>query len=165
MRVALALLVAAPALATNAPAPPAARSAHPEAKLYDPARNAAADVDAAFGRARAANQRVILAMGADWCHDSNALAGWFATARFKPMLAAKYQIVYVDVGTPQSGKGRNIEIAQKFGIKMIKGTPVILVLSPDGTLLNAKDAASWRNAASRKEDDVFRYFAEFGTKK
>jgi hypothetical protein len=34
------------------------------------------------------------------------------------------------------------------------------VLSSDGKLLNSKkDAASWRNAASRSEDDIFRYFA------
>jgi hypothetical protein len=37
-----------------------------------------------------------------------------------------------------------------------------MVLSPDGKLLNSKkDAASWRNAASRSDDDIFRYFAEF----
>jgi hypothetical protein len=29
-------------------------------------------------------------------------------------------------------------------------------------LLNSKkDAASWRNAASRSEDEIYRYFAEF----
>jgi len=38
--------------------------------------------------------------------------------------------------------------------------PLLMVLSPDGKLLNSKkDAASWRNVASRSEDDIFRYFA------
>jgi thioredoxin-like negative regulator of GroEL len=131
---------------------------HPEAALYDPARTASADVDAALSSARTANKRVILVMGANWCHDSKALAGWFETPRFKAMLGARYELVYVDVGQ----KNRNIDIAVRFGIKAIKGTPTVLILSPDGKLLNKKDAPGWRNAASRSADDVFAYFADFG---
>jgi thiol-disulfide isomerase/thioredoxin len=134
---------------------------HPEAALYDPARTASADVDAALSRARTSNKRVILVMGANWCHDSKALAGWFETPRFKAMLAAQYELVYVDVGM----KNRNIDIARRFGIKAIKGTPTVLILSPEGKLLNKKDAPGWRNAATRSEDDVFAYFANFGAAK
>ncbi len=146
----LALLVASPAVMSNTPP-------NSEAALYDPARSARADVDAALARAKATNKRVILVMGANWCHDSKALSGWFETSRFKAMLAPKYELVYVDVGQ----KDRNIDIAQRFGISSIKGTPTVLVLSPDGVLLNKKDAPAWRNAASRSEDAVFGYFARF----
>jgi thioredoxin-related protein len=135
---------------------------HPEAKLYNATRDARADVNAALTRAKAANKRVILVMGANWCHDSKALAGWFESARFKAMLTPLYEIVYVDVGKPQRREGRNIEIARGFGIKKIKGTPTVLILSPEGALLNKKDAPTWRNAASRSEDAIFAYFAEFG---
>ncbi len=155
---AVALVIAAPAAA----APPSTISAHPEAKLYDASRDARADVSAALARAKASNKRVILVMGANWCHDSKALAGWFESARFKAMLTPKYEVVYIDVGKPQLREGRNIEIAQEFGIKKIKGTPTVLILSPDGTLLNKKDAPTWRNAASQSEDAIFAYFAEFG---
>ena len=133
-----------------------------EAKLYNAARDARADVAAALARAKAGNKSVILVMGANWCHDSKALAGWFETPRFKAMLTPRYEIVYIDVGKPQRREGRNIEIARGFGIKKIKGTPTVLILSPDGELLNKKDAPTWRNAASRSEDDIFRSFAEFG---
>jgi thiol-disulfide isomerase/thioredoxin len=157
---AIALAIAAPGVAA-APTP-STISAHPEAKLYDATRDARADVSAALTRAKAANKRVILVMGANWCHDSKALAGWFESARFKAMLMPLYEIVYIDVGKPQLREGRNIEIAQGFGIKKIKGTPTVLILSADGMLLNKKDAPTWRNAASRSEDDIFRSFAEFG---
>jgi thioredoxin-related protein len=140
----------------------AAEPGHPEAKLYDASRDARADVAAALTRAKAADKRVILVMGANWCHDSKALAGWFESARFKAMLMPLYEIVYIDVGKPQLREGRNIEIAQGFGIKKIKGTPTVLILSADGMLLNKKDAPTWRNAASRSEDEIFRSFAEFG---
>jgi hypothetical protein len=63
---------------------------------------------------------------------------------------------------PRLGEGRNLDLARRFGIKKIKATPMVLVLSPDGKLLNSKrDAASWRNAASRSEDDIYHYFAGF----
>ncbi len=136
----------------------AAEPTHPEAKLYDAARDARADVSAALTRAKASNKRVILVMGANWCHDSKALAGWFESVRFKAMLTPKYEVVYIDVGKPQKREGRNIEIARKFGIKKIKGTPTVLILSPDGVLLNQKDAPTWRNAASRSEDAIFQAF-------
>jgi Thioredoxin-like len=149
------MLTTSPLLATDSAAPVAA---HPEAKLYDPARDASADVDGALARAKVANKRVILVMGANWCDDSRGLAGWFETPRFKAMLAPKYELIYVDVGQ----RDRNIEVAKRFGLGSIKGTPTVLILSPLGKLLNKKDAPGWRNAASRSEDDIYRYFAELG---
>ena len=114
-------------------------------------------IDAALARAQIAEKRVIAVMGANWCHDSRGLAGWFAEPRFAAMLMPKYEIVYVDVGY----KDRNIDIAQRFGVNAIKGTPTVLVLSADGALLNRKSAPKWRNAASRTEADIFTYFAQF----
>ena len=157
---AVVLAIAAPGVAAAAPL--STSSTHPEAKLYDATRDARADVAAALTRAKASNKRVILVMGANWCHDSKALAGWFESARFKAMLTPLYEIVYIDVGKPQKREGRNIEIAREFGIKKIKGTPTVLILSPDGALLNKRDAPTWRNAASQSEDAIFAYFAEFG---
>jgi hypothetical protein len=136
--------------------------AHPEATLYDPARNASVDVDAALARANATNKRVIVALGANWCHDSRTLAGWFATPRFRQMLTPRYEIVFVDIGSPQTGKGRNMDVATRFGIRKIKGTPIVVIVSPEGGVLNRKDAPKWRNAASRTEEDIFKYFFSFG---
>lgn len=134
-----------------------AEAGHPEARPYDEAANAAAAVDAALARAALSDKRVILVMGANWCHDSRRLAGWFAQPRFATMLQDKYEIVYIDVGH----RDRNIDIARRFGLKAIKGTPTVLVLSPQGALLNRKSAPKWRDAASREEEDIFAYFDQF----
>jgi len=130
---------------------------HPEAKPYKKNAKASKNVDAALARAAVADKRVLLVMGANWCHDSRGLAGWFERPRFAAMLEPKYEIVYVDVGY----RDRNIDIAQRFGIEEIKGTPTVLVLSPRGALLNPESAPSWRNAASRDEEDIFAYFDQF----
>ncbi len=149
------LVFALPALA--APNADDAAAEHPEAKPYKKDAKASENVDAALARAAAADKRVILVMGANWCHDSRGLAGWFEQPRFAAMLKPKYEIVYVDVGH----RDRNIDIAQRFGIAKIVGTPTVLVLSPRGALLNPKSAPTWRNAASRDEADIFAYFDKF----
>ena len=132
-------------------------AAHPEARPFEESADATAQVDAALARAQLNEKRVILVMGANWCHDSRGLAGWFAQPRFAAMLEAKYELVYVDVGH----RDRNIEIARRFGIEAIKGTPTVLVLSSSGDLLNRQSAPKWRDAASREQDDIFAYFDQF----
>ncbi|WDA42736.1 thioredoxin family protein [Erythrobacter sp. BLCC-B19] len=147
---ALALMLGACA---NAPAP--AFAAHPEARLYDAGADALADVDAALARAAASGKRVMLVLGANWCHDSRALAGWLETPRFAALTAARYEVVFVDVGSPQTDEGRNLDIARRFGLPDMVGTPALLVLDADGTAVNLDTAASWRDAASRSEDAIF----------
>ncbi|MEH6790168.1 thioredoxin family protein [Parasphingorhabdus sp.] len=134
-----------------------AQTGHPEARVFDDRADAAAEVDAALALAQQSGKRVMLVLGANWCHDSRGLAGWFAEPRFAAMLDAKYERVNVDVGY----KDRNLAIAPRFGIAEIKGTPTVLVLSPEGQLLNRKSAPKWRNAASREPDDIFAYFDQF----
>ncbi|MEL7198309.1 MAG: thioredoxin family protein [Pseudomonadota bacterium] len=128
---------------------------YPEAESYAVSDDAEADVDAALARAAETDKRVMLVMGANWCHDSRALAGWLATYRFKALIEDKYELIFVNVGMPQSGDGHNLAIAARFGINGIPGTPNLLVLTPDGKLVNADTATTWRNAASREEDAIY----------
>ncbi|MBL0924453.1 MAG: thioredoxin family protein [Sphingomonadaceae bacterium] len=148
--------------ATPAPPPVTQRSSHPQGLAYFADRDAQADVDRALADAKLTGRIVVVIMGANWCHDSVGLAGWLDTPRFMDMMQDRYRLVYVDVGTPQTGKGRNLDIAKRFGIGKVRNTPLVMLLSADGKLLNSrKDAIGWRNAASRSEDDIYRYFATF----
>ncbi|MEQ5787626.1 thioredoxin family protein [Erythrobacter sp. NFXS35] len=143
------LALALGACATTPPAP-----AHPEAKSYAVTPDAMGDVDAALARASANGKRVLLVMGANWCHDSRALAGWLETPRFAALVAERYELVFVNVGLPQSGDGHNLAIAERFGLEGFPGTPALLVLTAEGQLVNADTAQSWRNAATRSEDAI-----------
>lgn len=158
LRGAILAVLCAPVMAACAGDPPpralAAPAHHPEARSYAVSPDAAADVDAALARAAASDKRVLLVLGANWCHDSRALAGWLETPRFAALIAAHYELVFVNVGMPQTGDGHNLPIARRFGLAEMKGTPALLVLTPDGRAINLDTAATWRNAASRSEDAV-----------
>jgi Thioredoxin-like len=121
---------------------------------FDASRNASADVDAALMAARASGKHVLIIMGGSWCHDSMALWDQFHTPRTAAMLAARYEIAWVDVGY----RDRNLHIARRFGLTGIDGTPTVLILRPDGTAANLEDAPRWRNAASRKPAAIYRTF-------
>lgn len=125
--------------------------------IYDPARNAAADVDAALAAARASGKHVMLILGGDWCHDSIALSDLFHSPRFAAMLSQRYELVYVHV--PRDTLERDPAIARRFGLDSIVGTPTVLILNPSGAAINLADAPSWRNAASRKPAAIYRHFA------
>ena len=155
MKVRFATLIAAAALAGCTSVPQTNAPSHPEARAFDASRDASAEVDAALERAMTSGKHVLLVMGANWCHDSRALAGWLETPRFRQLIADEYELVYVNIGMPQTGDGHNLEIASRFGLEELPGTPNLLVLTPFGTLVNADTATSWRNAASRSEDDIY----------
>jgi thioredoxin-related protein len=152
--IAAAILLAAPSLAADSTASVAV-SPHPEARPFGDPDRAGRDVADAMARAKANGHRVILVFGANWCHDSRALAGWFATPRFAAMLAPRYEIVWIDVGQ----KDHNLDLARRIGLDGIKGTPTVLMLDATGKPLNLKDAPRWHDASTRSEDKIYRYFA------
>lgn len=143
------------ALAACATTPDSAAPAHPEAKSYAVTPDAMGDVDAALARASASGKRVLVVMGGNWCHDSRALAGWLETPRFAALVAERYELVFVNVGLPQTGDGHNLDVPRRFGLADVPGTPALLVLTADGKAVNLDTAASWRNAGSRSEDAIY----------
>ncbi len=142
--------------------PEALAAEHPEARPFDPDPEliAQTSVDDVLASVAASGKNAIIVMGANWCHDSRALAGWFETPRFQTLLANNYEVRFIDVGQ----KNRNIDVAQRFGLNEIVGTPTILVTDTYGSVLNLDTAPTWRNAASRSEDEIFEYFQAFAPK-
>jgi hypothetical protein len=149
------IVSAALAVAACASTPAPATAPKPEARSYHVSENASADVDAALAQARQSGKRVLLVMGANWCSDSRALAGWLATDRFAELIERKYELVFVNIGMPRSGDGHNLGIATRFGIPELPGLPNVLVLTGDGVLVNPTTATSWRNAESRTGDAIY----------
>lgn len=135
----------------SAPIPPL----KPEARSYLVSENPSADVETALRRAKESGKRVLLVMGANWCSDSRALAGWLGSDRFTPLINEKYELVFVNIGMPRTGDGHNLGVARRFGLPELPGLPNVLVLTADGVLVNASTATSWRNAESRSGDAIY----------
>lgn len=122
--------------------------------FFDPSIEAMAEVDAALVEAGFQDRHVLLILGGDWCHDSLALMDVLDIPRTREMVNARYVIVRVHV--PFSRSERALPVAQRFGIAEVEGTPTVLILRPDGTVINREDAPRWRNAASRKPAAIHR---------
>lgn len=158
--ISLVLIAVLTVACTSAASVPEALGAeHPEARPFDPdpVLVAQTTVDDALATAAVSGKRAIIVMGANWCHDSRALAGWFQTSRFQSLLTENFVVRYIDVAQ----KNRNIDVAQRFGLGEIVGTPTIFVTNSNGDVLNLETAPTWRNAASRSEDEIFEYFSNF----
>lgn len=129
---------------------------YPEAAPFEASSNARTQLESAISLAHLNNDTVVAVFGANWCHDSRALAGWLQTPRFTALLDGDFQVVYIDAGVPQTGEGRNLDLAAEYGVSDITGTPTVLFLNGGGELLNTPDnARSWRNTASRSEEEIF----------
>ena len=70
-------------------------------KVYNPDANAMAQIDKALTRARKRGTKVMVVMGANWCHDSKSFAARMDKPEFQTLLADNYEIVYVNAGTAQ----------------------------------------------------------------
>ena len=140
-----------------------APNAAPAAAKYYPAEaNARAALDAALSEAAAQNKLAVIVFGADWCHDSRALAQVLQSDAFKTEFGGRYAVAFIDVGVPQTGHGTNLDLVRLFGVKDLKSTPALFVVSAQGKVLNSrKDAVSWRNAESRGTEKVLAWFRGF----
>lgn len=167
-RLALALALALPLMA----APSAAQEAQAEAGPFDPNADAEAELARAFVTlaadwAASSDEsdppgRVLAIFGANWCHDSRDLVAMLERPRIAALIARHYQVVLIDVGVPQTGNGRNLDLAAQHGVPDITGTPTMLVLDATGELLNSPDdARGWRNASSRSEGEVYRFLRQW----
>lgn len=163
LRMAAPLLLALSAGQAGVVAAPNLAPAPQPRTLYFPVdADAPKALDQALARAAADNARAVIVFGADWCHDSRALAEVLTSEAFKSEFGRGFQVTFIDVGRPQSGEGRNLEMVKRLGVKDLKSTPAMFVLRADGKVLNGtKDAVSWRNAESRGTGKVLAWFRGF----
>lgn len=131
---------------------------HAEYKPYNEDANSMVDIDKALARARVRGTKVMVVMGANWCHDSRGLAARFAEPEFQSLIADNYELVYVSVGTKPGQKDQNREVSKRFGVDAIVGTPTVFIAAPDGIVLNPDSAGYWRRADSIPADMSYAYF-------
>ncbi len=113
---------------------------------YDPARNAAADLDATIRQAKQSDKRILLEVGGNWC-------GWCrALDRFihdTPSVASALRNNYIIMKVNMSEENRNQEFLGRF--PKIKGYPHIFVLDSNGTFLHSQDTGLLEEGKSYNE--------------
>jgi thiol-disulfide isomerase/thioredoxin len=145
------LLVAVTALLLAAAAPPAVTpdQAKPIAAPYDTQADAHEAVSAAFATARASGRKVMIDFGGNWCPDCRALAGVLASPEVKPWVDQGFVTVLVDVGRFK----KNLDIAAQYGVK-ITAAPTVLIVTPDGKLLNKDNVFALADARTMSPQAV-----------
>jgi thiol-disulfide isomerase/thioredoxin len=139
---------AAPQGSPDAPPQLAPGKATPEKAPYDTTADAHAQVAAAFATARTTGRKVLLDFGGNWCPDCRMLAGVLDVPQVHDWAGQHFTTVLIDVGR----ENKNLDIAAKYGVK-ITAVPTVLVITPDGKLLNGDapfalaDARSWSQQA------------------
>jgi len=157
----LLLTAALPALAATAPKPSIATLEKlPVLTMqpYDEAANADAQVAAAFARAQKSHKRVLIDLGGNWCGDCIILANFVKLPEMRRFMEAHYEEVSVDVGR----FNRNLQIPARFGItKKLEGVPALLIVTPDGKLVNGANIFATADARHMTPQALADYLAKY----
>lgn len=142
----------------STPAGDLAAPAIKSGELYLPAGDAMADLTAALDSARESNRLLLVMMGANWCHDSRALASRIYEEPLSTIINDHYEILFVDVGFLENGK----DVISSLGSPIYYATPTVLIVDPfSGQVINASNRHQWANAASISMQESLEYFREF----
>ena len=127
-------------------------------KLYLPSDDPMADLAFAFDAARDSNRLLLVVMGANWCHDSRALASRLFQQPLSTVVDEYFETLFVDVGYLEKGK----EVITSLGIPIYYATPTVLIVDPvSGKVINAQNRHQWAEATTISMEDSVDYFQQF----
>ncbi|QDH16297.1 thioredoxin family protein [Swingsia samuiensis] len=139
-------------------APPTLReqSAPFVATPYPSANLAHTQVQQAFVLAAKTHRNVLLDFGGNWCPDCKMLAGVFELPDAKKWLDQNFVLVPINVEKFNT----NLDIPQKYNVS-ITAVPTVLIITPNGHLLNQNDAETLGNARAMSPQAVINLIAEW----
>lgn len=153
------LLLAASAVAFSGCATRQAAEGKPQ--IYDPHADGERQLARALRQAERTERRVLLCLGANWCGDSQAM---HRLLHDDPAIAAEvhahYVIALVDVDNRVMPR-RNAALVARLGEPLGKGMPTLLVLTPDGQVLNDTPDQRLDDEDHRFPDKVLAFLREY----
>jgi thiol-disulfide isomerase/thioredoxin len=124
---------------------------------YDAHADAEAALAATIARAKANGKRVLIDLGGNWCTDCRILAAVMELPELKPFVAKHYEVVEIDVGR----MNRNMQIPARYGVTKLDGVPTVLIVEPDGKLINATNSADLADARSMNPQGIANWLARW----
>jgi thiol-disulfide isomerase/thioredoxin len=135
-----------------------AADSDPDGHLFQPSVDPLADVRQALSRAGDGDRLALVVLGANWCHDSRALASRLHHSPLAELIQQHYELVFVDVGFLDKGRA----VAQQFGVAHYYATPTVLIIDPlNGQLVNDEDRHIWGNAFNIDMSSSVQYFEKW----
>lgn len=130
-------------------------------EIYDPAADGEKQLADALQRAKKQRKRVLLDLGANWCSDSQATYRLLTTeSDLKREIHEHYVLVMVDADQ-QGGVQRNQALLSRLDNPLSRGIPVLLILSPDGKVLNSDPKERLSDDAHTDPPRVLRYLQKW----
>jgi len=130
----------------------------PDGRLFQSSVDPVSDVQQALGRADDGDRLALVVLGANWCHDSRALASRLHRPPLAALIQQHYELVFVDVGFLDKGRA----VLQQFGVAHFYATPTVLIIDPsNGQLLNDEDRHIWSNAYNIDMSSSVQYFEKW----
>lgn len=126
---------------------------------FDPARNAAKDIDNAIKDATKSHKRIILDVGGEWCIWCHRLDTLFIK---NPDLYKYMNNHFVYVKVNMSRENRNKEVLSKY--PPIPGYPHWFVLDSDGKLLKSESSGEFEEGKGHSPKKVMAFLKEWTIK-
>lgn len=110
--------------------------------FYQRYNNERTIINESLKNAREQQQLVALVLGAAWCHDSNALAGYFSAPELSA-ISNSITLLPVDVGYLENKQS----LLSQFGYPVYFATPTLLLIDPgSGQVINRDTLPIWQSA-------------------
>lgn len=131
------------------------QTAKPEAEpaIYDPARDAAHDIEQAIAEANRTGKRILLEVGGNWCIWCHEMERYFETHEDLRSLRDQN---YITVKINYSPDNQNEDVLSKY--PKISGYPHIFVLENNGTLLHSQNTGELEDGKTSYDLEKFTAF-------
>ncbi len=136
---------------------PETKKTHLTGERYLPSKQQMLDIDNTLSKAKKANKLALIIMGANWCHDSRALATKLFLPEVKDTIESNYELLFVDVGYLTKVK----KVITRFGMPVIYATPTVLIIDPKSEQqINGHNMHLWRDADKVSVSNTIEYFTD-----
>ena len=129
--------------------------------IYPAPSQARAALAAALKTAAATHRRVLLDFGGNWCPDCQVLDLYFHDATNRPILAANFVLVDINIGEMDA----NLDLAAQYGIPLHEGVPALAVLSEHGKLLYSQKNGEFEAMRRMQSSSVTQFLQQWRPKR
>ncbi|MCW8090239.1 thioredoxin family protein [Alteromonas sp. ASW11-130] len=124
--------------------------------FYEHHANLLEKYQSVLAQARKEDTLILLIVGADWCHDSKALAGQIKSRSAQSVISKHYTLMAVDAGWLNNLS----DLLSPLGHPVYFGTPSVFIIDPEHQIiLNRESLQRWQSAHSESDSSFAHYLS------